>query len=82
MCTAKQMVKWFRRHEEITTHLGVIRLVKSEKVEAVPVVPTQTAAGQEVEKTFHSDMPTCIREVLNEFKDVFPMDLTPGLPLV
>ena len=82
MCTAKQMVKWFCRHEETTTYLGVIRLVKSEKVEVVPVVPTQTASGQEVEKTFHSDMPTCIREVLNEFKDVFPTDLPPGLPLV
>ena len=37
--TTKQMVKWCRRHEETTTYLGVIRLVKSEKVEAVPVVP-------------------------------------------
>ena len=82
VCTAKQMVKWFRRHEETTAYLGVIRLVKSEKVEAVPVVPTQTTAGQEVEKIFHSDMPTCIREVLNEFKDVFPMDLPPRLPVV
>ena len=61
-------------------YLGVIQLVKSEKVQDVPVVPKKTEAGQDVQKTFHSDIPICIRAVLNEFKDVFPMDLPPGLP--
>ena len=63
-------------------YLGVIRLVKSEKVETVPVVPKKTEVGQDVEKTFHSDMLTCIREALNEFKDVFPTYLPPRLTLV
>ena len=50
MCTAKQMVKWFRPHVETTEYLGLTRLVKSEKVEAVPVVPKKTEAGPEVEE--------------------------------
>ena len=80
LCTAKQMVKWFCLHAETTTHLYVIQLVKSKKGEAVLVVPKKIEAGQDVEKTFHSDMPTCTMEVLNEFKDVFLTDLPLGLP--
>ena len=79
---AKQMAKWFHRHVDEAVYLGVIHLVKSEERETIPVVPEKTEAKQDVEKTFHSDMPTCIREVLNEFKDVFPTDLPPGLPPV
>ena len=57
VCTEKQMMKWFHRHAETTVYLGVIRLVKSEKVEVVAVVPKKTESGQDVEKTLHSDMP-------------------------
>ena len=80
MCTGNQMVKWFCQHAKTPAYLGVIGLVKSKKVEAVPVVSKKTEAGQDVEKTFHSDMPTCTMEVLNEFKDVFLTDLPLGLP--
>ena len=66
-------------HSDVEAYLSVIRLVKSENVDAILVVPKGTGAGQDVEKTFHSDMPICIREVLNEFKCVFPMDLTPKI---
>ena len=82
VCTAKQMVKWFRRNAGTTAYLGVIRLVKSEKREVVLVVPEKHEIGQEVEKTFHADMPTSVRDVLHEFQDVFPIDLPPGLPPV
>ena len=75
-----EMVKWFCRHAETTTYLGVIRLVKSKKVEALLVVPKKTKPEQDVKETFHSNMPTCIMEVVNKFKDVFPTDLPPGLP--
>ena len=44
------------------------------------MVPKKIEAGQDVEKTFHADMATWIREALNEFKDVFPTYLPPGLP--
>ena len=53
----------------------MIRLVKSEEVDAVLVVPKGMEAEQDVEKTLHLDVPSCIRKVLNEFKDVFPIDL-------
>ena len=67
VCIAKQMVKWFCRNSEIEAYLGVTRLVKSEKVDAMPVVLDGTEVGQEMENTFHSDVPSCIREVLNKF---------------
>ena len=82
MCTIKKMVKWFCPHAETIAYLGVIRLVKPEKVETLLVVPKNIEGGQDVGKTFHSDMPTCITEVLNKSKDVFPTDLPPGLPPV
>ena len=63
-------------------YLGVIRLVKSEKTKAVLVVPEKIKAAKDVEEKFYSDMPTCIRGVLNEFKDVFPANLPPRLTSV
>ena len=57
-------------------------MVKSEEREVVPVVPEKNETGQEVEKTFHAGMPTSVRDVLHEFKDVFPIDLPLGLPPV
>ena len=79
---AKQMVKWFCRNSEAYAYLGVIQLVKSEKEDALSGVPDGIGVGQDVEKTFHSDMPSCIREVLNEFRDVFLINLPPRLPPV
>ena len=46
------------------------------------MVPDMTAASQEVEKTFHADMPTCVKDILHDFKDVFPTDLPPSLRLL
>ena len=82
VCTAQQMLSWFRRNVGEETYLGVIRLVKQETREAVPVVPKKTETGCDVEKAFHQDIPQCVKEVLIEFKDVFPTDLPPGLPPV
>ena len=63
-------------------YLGFVRLVKDEKKEIVPVVPEKTATGCDMEKAIHKDMPENIKAILEDFRDLFPMDLPPGLPLV
>ena len=82
VCIAKQMVRWFHCNMGIEAYLGVIRLVKSEVVDIIPEVSKGKEVGDEVEKTFHPDMPSRIKEALNEFKDIFPTDLPPSLPPV
>ena len=69
------MTKWIKQGGE--AFMGYIRKVD----EPVPVVLVQTT-GTEVEKALRLDMPQCIKDVLNEFKDVFPVDLPHGIPPV
>ena len=38
--------------------------------------------GCEVEKAYHKDMPEQMKAIVQEYKDIFPMDLPPGLPPV
>ena len=45
-------------------------------------VPEKMETGCDVEKAFYKDMPEEIKAVLQEYKDIFPMDLPPGLPPV
>ena len=83
LCSAKQIALWFRRRKVDQVYLGFIRLVKDEKEqEIVPMVLEKTAAGCDVEKAFHEDMPKSIKAVLLNYKGIFPIDLPPGLPLV
>ena len=63
-------------------YLAFIRLVKDEKKKIVPVVPEKTETGCDMEKACHKDMPEEIKAILQEYKDIFPMDLPPGLPPV
>ena len=63
-------------------YLAFIRPVQDEEKKIVPVVPEKTETGCDVEKAYHKDMPEEIKAVLQEYKDIFPTDLPPGLPPV
>ena len=52
------------------------------KKEIVLVVPEKTATGCDVEKAIHKDMPENIKALLEDLRDLFPMDLPLGLPPV
>ena len=62
--------------------MAFIRPVHDEEKRIVPVVPEKTETGSDGEKAYHKDMPGKIKAVLQEYKDIFPTDLPPGLPLV
>ena len=81
LCSAKQVARWFRRRKVDQAYLAFIRPVHDEK-EIVLVVPEKTETGCDVEKAYHKDMPEEIKAVLQEYKDIFPTDLPPGLPPV
>ena len=53
---------------------------KEQKI--VPVVQKNIAIGCDVEKAFHEDMPKSIKAVSLDYKDIFPTNLPPRLPLV
>ena len=81
LCSAKQVERWFRRWKVDQAYLGFIRLVTDEKEQKiVPVVPEKTATGCDVEKAFHEDMPKSIKDILLNYKAIFPTDLPPGRP--
>ena len=63
-------------------YLAFIRPFKDEEKRIVFAVPEKTEIGCDVEKAYHKDMPREIKAVLQEYKDIFPTDLPPGLPLV
>ena len=60
-------------------YLAFIRPVKGEEKRIVLVVPEKTETGCDVEKAYHKDMQEKIKAILQEYKDVFPTDLPPGL---
>ena len=69
------MKKWIKQGGE--AFMGYIRKVE----EPVPVVPVSTT-GSDVEKALRSEMPQQIKDVLEEFEDIFPVDLPRGIPPV
>ena len=56
-------------------YLAFIRLVKDEEQKIMLVVLKKMETGCDVEKTYHKDMPQQIKAILQDYKDVFPMDL-------
>ena len=46
------------------------------------VVPEKMETGCDMEKAYHKEMLEEIKAVLQEYKDIFPMDLPPRLPLI
>ena len=63
-------------------YLAFIRPVQDEEKRIVPIVLEKTETVCDVEKAYHKDMLEEIKAVLQEHKDIFPMDLPPGLPPV
>ena len=82
LCSAKQVARWFHRRKVDEVYLAFIRPVKDEEKRIVPVVPENMETGCDVEKAYHKDMPEKIKAVLQEYKDIFPRHVPPGLPPV
>ena len=80
--SAKQVARWFRRRKMDEAYLAFIRPVKDEEKRIVLVVPEKTETGCDVKKAYHKDILEEIKVVLQEYKDIFPTDLPPGLPPV
>ena len=62
--------------------LMLLRPVKDEEQKILPIVLEKTETGCDVVKPYHKDMPEQITAVLQDYKDIFPTDLPPGLPPV
>ena len=75
LCTAKQMERQVQRGQAL--FLAMVRPAQ-EEMETEDRKPGET----DEQKMHHKEMPEEIKAVLNEFKDVFPCDLPPGLPPV
>ena len=56
--------------------------VKDEEQKIVVVVLEKMETRGDVEKEYHKDIPKQIKAVLRDYKDIFPTNLQPGLPLV
>ena len=78
----KQVAQWFRQRKVDEAYLAFIRPVKDEEKRIVPIVLKETEMGCNVEKAYHKDIPEEIKAVLQEYKDIFPTNLPPGLPPV
>ena len=74
MCTAKQIAKQARRGHVI--FLAIVQPVEEE--ESVE----KSIEGTDVEKMYHTEMPKEIKDVLQEYKDVFSSDLPSTVPPV
>ena len=81
LCNGKQVTWWFRQRKVDEAYLECIQLVKDEQ-EVVPIVPEKMSTRCHVEKALHKKMPKYINVILQEYKDIFPMDLPPRLLLV
>ncbi len=60
-----------------TAYVALIRLVQEHQDESKEQGVNQIS---EAKKLFRQDMPDNIKKVLEEFSDVFPEDLPPGIP--
>ena len=74
MCTAKQLSREVQRGHPV--FVAMVR--PAHEVDTVE----QEAGGTDEQQMHHSEMPAEIKAVLEEYKDVFPSDLPPGLPPV
>ena len=63
-------------------YLAFIRPVKDEEKRIVPVILEKTKMGCDMEKAYHKDILEEVKVVLQEYKNIFPTDLPPGLPPV
>ena len=48
----------------------------------MPIVLEKMETGCDVEKAYHKNMPKQMNAILQDYKNTFPMDLPPKLPLV
>ena len=72
------MARWFCRRNVDKAYLAFIWLVKSEEQKIVPIVLKKTETGCDVEKAYYKGMPEQIKTVLQDYKDIFPINLPPG----
>ena len=74
--SAKQMIRMMRKKTIDRAFLGFVRLVdaSTEGSEEVP--------KEESKEKWRQDLPDIVKAVLEEYDDVFPKDLPPGLPPV
>ena len=82
LCSAKQVARWFHWRKVDKAYFAFIPPVKDEEKRIVPIVPEKTKTGWDMEKAYHKDMLEEIKAILQEYKDIFPTDLPPGLTLV
>ena len=68
-----------RRIKEDTIFLGLVKRVQ-EPAERVNDVAEQTKEKVGVTPVWREDLPASIKAVLEEYSDIFPQDLPPGLP--
>ena len=63
-------------------YLAFIRPVKDEEKRIVLAILEKTETRCDMEKAYHKEIPEEIKVVLQEYKDIFLIDLPLGLPLV
>ena len=68
-----------QRIKEDTMFLGLVKRVQK-PVERVNDVAKQTKEKVGVTPVWREDLPASIKAVLEEYSDIFPQDLPPGLP--
>ncbi len=77
MCSAKQINRWFQKGKIQYAFLGMVREVEEEDQ-----VQDSSEGDIDVGKLLQKDLPPQIKATLEEYADVFPKDLPPGLPPV
>ena len=74
--TTKQMSRLLKRKQVNNAFLGFVRMVKEENVAEKYKGKSDLGAVY----SWREDLPIEIKAVLNDYEDVFPKDLPPGLP--